>query len=624
MPPTKPLRKQDRRRRVPPTSPLGSTNDPSVSAAQAIFHKDPSKLIDVSSSNTPSSRFTTPDFSKLYSTDDTTLLRRKPSLSIPNTTTTTVSTANSIAIPYTPTTKSTTSSSPNTVSTIIGSNSPPLPDSPLQNDYPSKLKLRSTLRTDKELYKHNKRINNLDHQNSSSNSNLKISRFKLKRNLQKVGAIGVKATKNTPELLIFPMRNSFSNDSNSTHHKHESLPSSDSDSDYYDDDGDDERDYSSMNSDTSKRFYSNDSSESLSSISSPYSTYHGDSSINGQIDATMMNDTPFNNKFPPSTNSKKYHHRLYKQRKRDRIKNKIENFIPSIDSASISSGGNTSPQMLTISSRKHHHRHILSGTSNKSNVITNSLNQVAKNSKARLPKTNANANANPIHHRAHHNHRKQIFNEDKPWKSHQDNTFLTPMERKRYEGVWVTNRYQYLTLLPWWENLISNKKPVFSIDKALSDDEKKGRPLPPKIIIDKDGLIKNKPHDTYLDINYNNHSSKHSIKLPEEGLILNLVVKDIWQRSKISDDLLKQIYQMVDTRKDGTLTRRSFIVGMWLVDQCLYGRKLPSEINQNVWLSADGYGVTNSVHLKKLKQHEKKLMKQEMKHIKREMKNVEL
>lgn len=183
-----------------------------------------------------------------------------------------------------------------------------------------------------------------------------------------------------------------------------------------------------------------------------------------------------------------------------------------------------------------------------------------------------------LHHHDHrHNYRAQTFNEDKPWKSHNDVGFVTPQERKRYEGMWVSNRCLYLELLPWWESIMTGK----------------ASPTEP---------------------------------LPEDGLMLNLVVKDIWARSNLPNDLLSQIYEKVDTRKDGTLDRKSFIIGMWLVDQCLYGRKLPRELNQQVWDSVDRYvvNVINQATLKHIDKSKKRQMKQEIKNIKKEIKNTHL
>ncbi|CAI4564809.1 AVB_G0029380.mRNA.1.CDS.1 [Saccharomyces cerevisiae] len=198
-------------------------------------------------------------------------------------------------------------------------------------------------------------------------------------------------------------------------------------------------------------------------------------------------------------------------------------------------------------------------------------------------------NPNSHHLHTHHNTSSHKFNEDKPWKSHRDLGFITEQERKRYESMWVSNRYSYLRLLPWWPSL------------ANEDDESHLQPL----------------------------------NLPQDGLMLNLVVKDIWYRSNLPRDLLVQIYNMVDTRKDGTLDRKSFIVGMWLVDQCLYGRKLTNELDQRVWNSVDGY-VLGTINVKPatsdhyhnannpLDKPSKLSVRQELKNIKRDLRNVRI
>ncbi|AAS53474.1 AFR103Wp [Eremothecium gossypii ATCC 10895] len=167
---------------------------------------------------------------------------------------------------------------------------------------------------------------------------------------------------------------------------------------------------------------------------------------------------------------------------------------------------------------------------------------------------------------------RNSFNEDKPWKSHLDVGYVTERERKRYEGMWVSNRDTYLDLLPWW----------------------------------------------------NNGNYDETREVPEDGLMLNLVVTDIWSRSNLPQDTLAQIYDMVDTRRDGTLDRNSFVVGMWLVDQSLYGRKLPRELDRRVWDSVDKYVINVNGSNKNPKHHHrtrKKLLKKELKLIKKESKS---
>lgn len=207
------------------------------------------------------------------------------------------------------------------------------------------------------------------------------------------------------------------------------------------------------------------------------------------------------------------------------------------------------------------------------------------------------------------------FNEDKPWKKHKDAQYIEENDRKRYEGVWVRNRFAYLNLLPWWpqdtyDGLDCNVDNNSKIDNNEKDVDE-------KCTLQRSTL--NDSNDT-----------GPLVDLPEDGLILNLVVKAIWQRSNLPNETLFQIYNLVDTRRDGTLDRRSFIVGMWLVDQCLYGRKLPDEVPSIVWDSVDSYTM-NLIQVRmahesrqKQKRSKRKLMKRELRHIKQGMKHVHL
>ncbi|SMN19289.1 similar to Saccharomyces cerevisiae YJL083W TAX4 EH domain-containing protein involved in regulating phosphatidylinositol 4,5-bisphosphate levels and autophagy [Maudiozyma saulgeensis] len=160
--------------------------------------------------------------------------------------------------------------------------------------------------------------------------------------------------------------------------------------------------------------------------------------------------------------------------------------------------------------------------------------------------------------------KKKCFNEDKPWKAHRDINFINLDERRRYEAMWMSNRFRYLTTLHWW---------------------------PP--------------------------TDNSDILLPKDGLILSLIVQKIWQRSNLSNPLLANIFDLVDCRRDGTLDRRSFIVGMWLVDQCLYGRKLPRTIPQEVWDSVDRFAVNVAMNDKFNLKTKKKIFKKEVKMIKK-------
>lgn len=72
--------------------------------------------------------------------------------------------------------------------------------------------------------------------------------------------------------------------------------------------------------------------------------------------------------------------------------------------------------------------------------------------------------------------------------------------------------------------------------------------------------------------------------------VCNLVVRDIWRRSRLPDVVLEEVWALVDGGGEGRLGRAEFVVGMWLVDQRLKGRKLPVRVGESVWRSARGVG----------------------------------
>jgi len=77
------------------------------------------------------------------------------------------------------------------------------------------------------------------------------------------------------------------------------------------------------------------------------------------------------------------------------------------------------------------------------------------------------------------------------------------------------------------------------------------------------------------------------ISVEDWDYIENFVVRKLWNRSKLASDVLGHIWNIVDRGEKGKLTREEFVVGMWLIDQCLAGRKLPiNTVRLEVWLSA--------------------------------------
>ena len=81
---------------------------------------------------------------------------------------------------------------------------------------------------------------------------------------------------------------------------------------------------------------------------------------------------------------------------------------------------------------------------------------------------------------------------------------------------------------------------------------------------------------------------------PEE--VQNLVVRDIWSRSRLPPQKLAMIWDLVVDASDddvdtGRLAREQFVVGMWLIDQSLKGRNLPNSVSASVWASVRLRGV---------------------------------
>lgn len=83
-----------------------------------------------------------------------------------------------------------------------------------------------------------------------------------------------------------------------------------------------------------------------------------------------------------------------------------------------------------------------------------------------------------------------------------------------------------------------------------------------------------------------------------ENLVVNVVVRDIWSRSRLHNDVLEEVYELVDRSKDGRLEKEEFVVGLWLIDQRLKGRKLPIRVSESVWKSV---GILSNIKVRKVK-----------------------
>ncbi|KAL3607789.1 Increased rDNA silencing protein [Fusarium poae] len=108
---------------------------------------------------------------------------------------------------------------------------------------------------------------------------------------------------------------------------------------------------------------------------------------------------------------------------------------------------------------------------------------------------------------------------------------VTPRERKRYEAVWASNR----------------------------------------------GLLLDLPN-----------APGEAMNGDSSDCVLNTVVREIWKRSRLPIDELAEVWDLVDRQGEGVLGRQEFVVGMWLIDQRLRGRKIPTKVSDSVWGSANG------------------------------------
>jgi len=124
---------------------------------------------------------------------------------------------------------------------------------------------------------------------------------------------------------------------------------------------------------------------------------------------------------------------------------------------------------------------------------------------------------------------------------------ITPRERRRYEAVWASNRGQ------------------LDADQEGSGPGPGSRPGPAADNI------------TNSDV---------------DSCVANVVVRDLWSRSRLPRDERAEVWDLVDGSGRGMLTKAEFVVGMWLVDQRLRGRKIPAKVGESVWGSARGYTVS--------------------------------
>lgn len=138
---------------------------------------------------------------------------------------------------------------------------------------------------------------------------------------------------------------------------------------------------------------------------------------------------------------------------------------------------------------------------------------------------------------------------------------ITERERKRYEAVWASNKGLFLQFSsPSQTPLATPSNP------------------PPT----------NTSTSTFASSNPTKAQSSPITELSE--MVSNIAVRDIWKRSKLGDDVLEEVWDLVNRTVSHALTREEFVVGLWLIDQRLRGRKLPVRVGESVWGSAGRAG----------------------------------
>lgn len=137
---------------------------------------------------------------------------------------------------------------------------------------------------------------------------------------------------------------------------------------------------------------------------------------------------------------------------------------------------------------------------------------------------------------------------------------ITEREKKRYEAVWASNRGMFLVQQP-------GPQPP-----PTTDDEQKQQ---------RQQVVRTESYEELSEY------------------VPNVVVRDLWSRSRLPGAELAEVWDLVygaAGRVHGALNKPEFVVGMWLVDQRLRGRKIPTRVSDSVWDSAKGLRVWSPVH----------------------------
>lgn len=198
------------------------------------------------------------------------------------------------------------------------------------------------------------------------------------------------------------------------------------------------------------------------------------------------------------------------------------------------------PPVPTRRRKGHHHKLSFSRTS--SPTKTGMLHTLRKQDDDSSSESEDNSHPYSKHHkkrlvRKHPN--KHHEGDRKRWRD-----AVTERERKRYEGVWAANKGMHL---------------------SFSREEQE--------------FFRQQPtHQRTLDT-----------KAGVTDSVSNITARDIWNRSRLPATVLELVWDLVDNEGNGRLCKEEFVVALWLIDQRLKGRKLPTRVSESVWASVKGF-----------------------------------
>ncbi|KAL1862446.1 Increased rDNA silencing protein [Diaporthe australafricana] len=195
-----------------------------------------------------------------------------------------------------------------------------------------------------------------------------------------------------------------------------------------------------------------------------------------------------------------------------------------------------------------------------------SPHQMKKTLRDQRPKSDDEEARRPHHKKGLINSKKHTHHEGsrRRWREE-----ITERERKRYEAVWASNRGLFL---------------VPAAQAACSDPEHL-QPQPQPHSHRGGPATRDQGHEVL---------SEH---------VASVVVRDIWGRSRLPEAELAEVWDLVygqgqegGPRVRAALGKSEFVVGTWLVDQRLRGRKIPPRVGDSVWSSAKGLWMTAPNH----------------------------